>query len=390
MKIAFLSKDYPPDLIGGVGTYVYEVSRLLAKKSHTVFVVTCAKDIPLEYTDAGVTVFRVKAKRLKVLDHLRTKIGGLIERLEYSLAVSGKIDEIVKHYGLDLIETSEARAEGFWYYFFHKHPPLIIKLHTPETFAFALDHTPDTLDYRLIKSLEERWLQKASRKIGLSPDVVELTARHFKTRLGNVPSVPNPIDINFFKPSHDALLNDFPHILYVGRLEFRKGIHTLIRAFSYIQDSFPYARLTLIGADCGMKGYLFEKIAKLKYPDRVIWIDRIPRENLLEHYRNSSVCVVPSIWENYPYVCLEAMACAKPVIASDIGGLSTMIRHGENGLLFTPGSSRQLAERLTYLLKNPQLMRQFGLAARRSIEETYAPEKIAEATLQIYESLLKH
>ena len=390
MKIAFLSKDYPPDLIGGVGTYIYEISRLLAKIGHTVFVVTCAKDIPLEYNDAGVTIFRVKAKRLKILDQLRTKIGGLIERLEYSLAVSGKIDEIVKHYGLDLIETSEARAEGFWYYLFHKHPPLIIKLHTPETFAFALDHTPDTLDYRLIKSLEEYWLQKASRKIGLSRDVVELTARHFKIHLGNVPSVPNPIDTNFFKPAHDLLLNDFPHILYVGRLEFRKGIHTLIRAFSYLQDFLPQARLTLIGADCGMKGYLFEKIAKLKYPDRVIWIDQIPRENLLEHYQHSSVCVVPSIWENYPYVCLEAMACAKPVIASDIGGLSTMIRHGENGLLFTPGSSRQLAQSLVHLLKNPQLMDKLGKAARKSIEEKYAPQIIAKATLQVYESLLKH
>jgi glycosyltransferase involved in cell wall biosynthesis len=246
------------------------------------------------------------------------------------------------------------------------------------------------LDYRLIKSLEERWLQKASRKIGLSRDVVELTARHFKTRLDNVPLVPNPVDINFFKPSSDAFLNDSLYILYVGRLEFRKGIHTLIRAFSYLQDCLPQSRLTLIGADCGMKSYLFEKIAKLKYPDRVIWIDQIPRENLLEYYRNSSVCVIPSIWENYPYVCLEAMACAKPVIASDIGGLHTMIRHGENGLLFTPGSSRQLTERLAYLLKNPQLMRQFGQAGRKSIEETYAPEKIAEATLQIYESLLKH
>ena len=134
-----------------------------------------------------------------------------------------------------------------------------------------------------------------------------------------------------------------------------------------------------------MKGYLFEKIAKLKYPDRVIWIDQIPRENLLEHYQHSSVCVVPSIWENYPYVCLEAMACAKPVIASDIGGLSTMIRHGENGLLFSPGSSRQLAQSLTYLLNNPQLIPRLGQAARKTIEERYAPQTIAKATLEVYE-----
>ena len=390
MKIAFLSKDYPPDLIGGVGTYIYEVSRLLAKMGHTVFVITYAQDSPIEYNDGGVTVCRVKAKKIKSVDSLRGRIGGLLERLEYSLAVSNKIDEIVKKYGLDLIETSEARAEGFWYYLFHKNPPLVIKLHTPETVAFALDHTPETLDYRLIKLLEERWLQKAAHKIGLSQEVVELTARHFKARLGKVPLVPNPIDINFFKPSSDAVLNDFQNILYVGRLEFRKGVHTLIRAFSYIQEDFPKAKLTIIGSDCGMSGYLFEKIAKLKYPKQVTWLGQIPREGLLEHYQHSSVCVVPSIWENYPYVCLEAMACAKPVIASDVGGLRSMIRHGENGLLFSPGSSRQLAQSLTYLLNNPQLIPRLGQAARKTIEERYAPQRIAKATLEVYESLLKN
>ena len=390
MKIAFLSKDYPPDLIGGVGTYIYEVSRLLAKMGHTVFVITYAQDSPIEYNDAGVTVCRVKAKKIKSVDSLRGRIGGLLERLEYSLAVSNKIDEIVKKYGLDLIETSEARAEGFWYYLFHKNPPLVIKLHTPETVAFALDHTPETLDYRLIKLMEERWLQKAAQKIGLSQEVVELTAKHFKSRLGKVPSVPNPIDINFFKPNPDTALNDPENILYVGRLEFRKGVHTLIRAFSYIQDDFPKAKLTIIGSDCGMSGYLFEKIAKLKYPKQVTWLGSIPREGLPEYYQRSSVCVVPSIWENYPYVCLEAMACAKPVIASDIGGLRSMIRHGENGLLFAPGSSRQLAQNLIHLLKNPQLIDKFGKAARKDIEEKYAPQIIAKATLQIYESLLKH
>ena len=176
----------------------------------------------------------------------------------------------------------------------------------------------------------------------------------------------------------------------MGRLEFRKGVHTLIRAFSYIQDDFPKAKLTIIGSDCGMSGYLFEKIAKLKYPKQVTWLGSIPREGLPEYYQRSSVCVVPSIWENYPYVCLEAMACAKPVIASDIGGLRSMIRHGENGLLFAPGSSRQLAQNLIHLLKNPQLIDKFGKAARKDIEEKYAPQIIAKATLQIYESLLKH
>lgn len=388
MNVLFLSKDYPPHLIGGVGVYVYEMSRLLARMGHNVFVITKTDTIPCEYVDAGVRVYRVKSKYFRFLNAVRMKLPGFLERLEYSLAVSEKIPKVVKDYQINIIETCEARAEAFWYYLTHKRPALVIKLHTPETVAFQLDYTPETCDYRMIKLLEEHWVSTASQCIGLSAEVVDLTAKHFSMKFDNVSLMPNPIDLEMFKPSSNGLKEHPLEVLYVGRLEFRKGVHTLMKAFLRVQEEIPQARLTLIGADCGMRGYMEEKIRQLKNPEFVQWIDQVPREALVAYFQRSAVCVVPSLWENYPYVCLEALACGKAVVASKTGGLKKIINDGSNGILVPPGSSMMLEEAIVRLLKDQPLREALGRQARIYIENEYAPEKIAQRTVEIYEQIL--
>ena len=236
--------------------------------------------------------------------------------------------------------------------------------------------------------MEEFWINKAAQRTGLSEAVVKLTARHFSMKLINVPLLPNPIDIELLKPSLSASENNSLEILYVGRLEFRKGVHTLIRAFKDVQENVPQAELTFIGANCGMKDYLLSKTLQLRYPEKVKFIEQLPRNRLVEYYQRSTVCVVPSIWENYPYTCLEAMACGKPVIACDTGGLKDIITHRFNGILFPPESSRALSEAIVALLKDSKQRKILGLNARKTIEEKHSPEKVAQKTLYIYQNIL--
>jgi glycosyltransferase involved in cell wall biosynthesis len=296
--------------------------------------------------------------------------------------------EVVREQRIDIVETCEARAEAFWYYLLRRNPPLVIKLHTPETVAFKLDHTPTTLDYRLIKLLEEYWISRAKQRIGLSAEVVELTRRHFSMRLQDAPLMSNPIDLEAFYPSSNGMGAGVPEILYVGRLEFRKGVHTLMRAFTYVQERIPDARLTLIGSDCGMSWYVHEKIRQLKYPERANWIGEVSRQELSKYYQHSTVCVVPSLWENYPYVCLEALACGKAVVASNTGGIKKIIRDGENGLLVPAGSSRRLAEAIVRLLNDAHLRERLGKEARAFMEKEYASDKLAGQATAIYERIL--
>lgn len=390
MNILFLSRDYPPHLIGGVGTYIYELSQILVNMGHKVFVLTKDDEFDLEYEDKGVHIFKVKTKKFKIFDPLRDRIGGFLERLEYSYSISKKIKEIVKRYKIDIIESCEARQEGFWYYLFRNHPPLVIKLHTPESIIFKLNGESITLDNFLIRFLEEYWLLKAKKIISVSKAILKLTSDFFQLNFKGTPIIPNPININnlkFYKEIENT--TNRPIILYVGRLEFRKGPHVLIRAIPFVIKEMPETKFLFIGSDCGMKQYLLTKVNELNLNKNVSFIDQLPRNKLEEYYQQATICVVPSLWENYPYVILEAMSYAKPIVSTQIGGIPEIIQDRIDGFLVPPGSPNSLAKAILELLNDKDLRKSLGENARKKIEQIYSPFIIAKKTLDIYESLTK-
>lgn len=391
MNILFVTRDYPPNLIGGVGVYVEELSRPLTKMGHKVFVLTQADEFDCEYVDRGVRIFGVRSAKINFLNPAREKIKGFLDRLEYSWAASKKIKEIVQRYKIDIIESCEARAEGLWFYMFRNSPPLVIKLHTPESIVFQLDQVPKALDYLLIRMLEECWIRKANKIVGLSKSIIELSGRFFQLRSNNFPIVPNPIDIHKFKPGENSIeITDEPLILYVGRLEFRKGVHVLIRAIPLILKNFPKAKFQLIGDDCGMRKYLLKKVDELGLNGRVTFIEQMPRSSLIEHYHRSTLCVIPSLWENHPFVLLEAMACGKAVVATYTGGIPEIIQNNIDGILVSPGSPLALADGITELLNNKELRESIGKNARTKIEKRHSPYEVARRTLEIYGRVTKN
>jgi len=389
MNILFLSKDYPPNHTGGVGIYVLEISRLLAKMGHKVYVITQAVEYPCKYIDSGVTVFRVKPKKLHFLDIIRNKLPGTVERLEYSFSAFKKIKEIVRKYDIDIVESSEARFEGLFYFLFNKKPKLVIKLHTPESVALKLDNVYPDFDYKVRLILEKWWIRRADRLVTLTQAVKDLTSRHYNLQLDGIPLTPNPIDIDFFKPGESKIAtNGTPTVLYVGRLEFRKGVHVLMRAIPGVLKVIPEARFIFVGRDSGMKSYLINKINQTGYFNNISIVDGVPRYKLRDFYQNCTVCVLPSLWENHPYTCLEAMGCGKPVIATNIGGFPEIIENGVNGVLVDAGSSIKLADAIIRLLLNKNLCEDLGRNARGTMESDYNSKDVAGKTLSIYTQLL--
>ncbi|RJO63720.1 MAG: glycosyltransferase family 1 protein [Candidatus Omnitrophota bacterium] len=387
MNILFLSRDYPPLQIGGVGTYVYEITRLLAKMGNQVYVITGAFDGPLEYIDEGVHVVRVQAAQWRFFDELPIRLQGITERVAYSISVSQKIKQLVRRHKIDIIESCEARAEGFWFYLFHRNPPLVIKLHTPESIVFTLDRVPQSLDFKCIKALEEWWILRARKLIGLSHNIIDLTCRYFKISLRNVPVIENPLDIDFFCP--DPSVHPVRYrILFAGRLEFRKGVHVLIRAIPLVLKRIPEATFIFVGSDCGVKDYLLNKTKELGIEHAVTFLDQVPRGQIPGYYHRCEVSVVPSIWENHPYAVLEAMACGKPVIASNIGGIPEIIQDGVNGVLVPAGSPVSLASAIEKVLLDAGLKEKLGRNARHYIVRQYDPQYVTLKNLAIYEETL--
>ncbi|MDD5566082.1 MAG: glycosyltransferase family 4 protein [Candidatus Omnitrophica bacterium] len=388
MNILFLSRDYPPLQTGGVGTYVYEISRLLAKMGNQVHVITGAPEGPLEYIDQGVHVVRVRVAARRFFGGFPVRLTGVIERIAYSMSVSREIKKLIRRHRIDIIESCEARAEGFWFYLFHRNPALVIKLHTPESIVFTLDGIPATLDFKCIKALEEWWILRARKLIGLSRNIIDLTSRYFKIPLRNVPVIENPLDTAFFRP--DPLVHPVRYrILFSGRLEFRKGVHVLIRAVPLLLERIPEATFLFVGSDCGVKEYLLKKTRELGIERAVDFLNQVPREQMLLHYQRCEVSVVPSLWENHPYAVLEAMACGKPVVASNIGGIPEIIQDGFNGMLVPAGSPVSLAAAIEKVLLDAELKARLGRNARHYIERQYDPQYLTLKNLAIYVTLLR-
>jgi len=389
MNIVFLSREFPPAHNGGVGIYTYEMSRLLAKHGHRVYVVTEAIETPLRYQHNGVTVFRILPRRIGVSGRVRTYAPGFIDRLEYSRAVSSALKTILSLAPIDIVESCEARGEGFLFYLLRNRPRLVIKLHTPEGIVYKLNREPVHRDRNYIEKLEGWWLRKARTLVGLSNAIVSLSCAHYGLKTDGIQILPNPLDIRAFSPAPVSALMTPPLVLYVRRLAFRKGCHVLIRSIPAVLRAVPDARFMFVGHDCGMSDYLTRQASALGISGRVEFAGCRPREELAGYYNRCSVCCVPSLWENQPYSCLEAMACGRPVVASRTGGIPEIIEDGVNGLLAPPGSVISLAGAIVRVLEDRKFADSLGSNARKTIEMHYEHETVMKRTLKIYERVLK-
>ncbi len=174
------------------------------------------------------------------------------------------------------------------------------------------------------------------------------------------------------------------YIIFVGRLSSEKGLETLIESWEYIKKTNIY--LKIVG-----NGPLSQKINAFaqQYPT-VEWLDNQPRDCVLQLMKNAKALVVPSIWfEGFPMVIAEAFAVGLPIIASNIGGLSTIIKSGCTGLHFNPGNPRELAKKIDWAFSNPNALLQMRNKVRLEFEETFSSEKNYQKLLSIYENALQ-
>jgi glycosyltransferase involved in cell wall biosynthesis len=186
--------------------------------------------------------------------------------------------------------------------------------------------------------------------------------------------IPNGIDTSRIEVSRQ----DEGFVLYLGRLSPEKGIETLLRA--HASDNAAW-RLVIAGS-----GPLLEDL-KTRFP-LAEFTGYLTGNALEARLREASVVVVPSEWhENSPLSILEAMAHAKPIVASRIGGIPELVREGETGLLFEPNNFQQLSNCIRTLLRDSDLRKKFGRQGRRIAETEYSLQRHGAALLSLYRSL---
>jgi glycosyltransferase involved in cell wall biosynthesis len=176
-------------------------------------------------------------------------------------------------------------------------------------------------------------------------------------------------------------------MIYAGVLTPLKGIHHLISAFGLIAEDFPSARLFVVGKDEN-KSYaadLKEQVRKLDLNDRVQFMGAQPQSELAMCMAKALVLVLPSISEGLGRVVIEAMAAGTPVIGSRVGGIPELIKDAVTGFLVPPTDERALAEKLRWMLENPDAARAMGERARSFAEQLFSTESYLKGYKQIFD-----
>jgi len=226
--------------------------------------------------------------------------------------------------------------------------------------------------------------------------VTQDLARKAKARSGreDVQVIYNGVNADLFTPSSpDPELRSIiglgqgPVVGFVGEARAKKGIGALLRIFPRIHEETG-AQLLFVG---GMRREAQEmlELFRRRYPHiPLILVPPQPYEEMPRYYALLDVLVMPSLRDGLPNAILEAMACGRPVVASNVGGMPDAITNGVDGILLPPGEDEAWVEAITWLIENPQEAERLGCAARNTVTERFTVERELRETLSLYESIL--
>jgi D-inositol-3-phosphate glycosyltransferase len=247
-------------------------------------------------------------------------------------------------------------------------------------------------DYRI--DGERMVAHGVDRVICASEGEKEMLGSLYSVPASRVTVVPCGVDTDVFRPLDRAgvrrELGFSPKeriVLFVGRIEPLKGIDVLLRAVSNLDQRFRVLVIGGDGKDVARKSELAALAAELRIADKVTFLEAVPHGELPLYYNAADICVVPSYYESFGLVAVEAMACGLPVIASRVGGLKDTVRDGQTGYLVPWLCPEPFAERLELLLNNDTLRRSLGLEARISAER-YHWSEVAARVEDVYHELV--
>ncbi len=399
MKIAFISYEYPPDTAcGGIATYVYQASRLLQKRGHHVEVFTsspyrCGTEI-----QDGILIHRVNET----------------DRQEFSKWIGKLFADQHALTQFDVLEAPEYNAEAREAIRLVPDIPLVVKLHTPSFLIAKLSTSELSLlrkarlyIYALRKGVRSNfgWKYDPNNDIErlhtLDADEIVAPSQSLGKKLveawgldaKKISYVPNP-----YVPSEELLkipVETHTNIVtFLGRLEIRKGILDIARAIPLILRQYPKAKFRFVGQplhsphrNLDMQQYLEHKLRH--YSDSLEFTGLIGSERVPDILANTDICVFPSLWENFPNVCLESMAAARGVIGSSAGGMAEMLDDGRRGKLVPPRSPKKIVQAAIELLENPELRIKLGELARERVLNEYNTERIGALQEASYTRAIK-
>jgi glycosyltransferase involved in cell wall biosynthesis len=398
VKIALLSFEYPPETgFGGIGTYTWHHARGLASLGHEVHVLAGARAAtPLrEAAHDGVQVHRFWSggALMRAFEGLgRFRLWWTRQRLQNAWSMYRGISLLHRAHRYDVLEMPECGAEGALVTRLMR-VPAVVRLHSPSQLIMPFyDVRPS--DITICSAVERGAMRNATEITACS----EFVAAESNLKLGinrRATVIQNGLDVDWFDAAEPIDVHGkygLPRrrltIVFTGRMERRKGIHVCPDIAAAILERFDVT-FVLAGDDLFgyLKNTLLPGLAARRLKGSIHWTGPLGVQDVRALVRASDIVLLPSLWENSPYSCLEAMAAGRAVVTSNQGGMPELIQDGVNGLLATPGDAASFIDRIERLIEDPALRERLGSAARATILTKHRHTHVARQALSLYREL---
>ena len=389
LSVMMLTWEFPPRIIGGISPHVYYLSRSLARNGVKVFVVTCDfPGAPQHEVLDGVEVYRVDSYRNPSPDfatwvylmnvNMQKEAATIIRNLDENIDVLHAHDWLVATAGIGLKHV------------FRK--PLFATIHSTEIGRRNGIH----LDHERMIHETEAWLTYEAWKVICCSDYM---VSHVRWAFGLPPDkqvmIPNGVNTDVYAEAQRKDLTQFRRrfalpseriVLFVGRLVYEKGVHVLVNAIPKVLEKVN-TKTVIVG-----NGYMKEQVSGivkgLGIDQKAMFTGFVDDETLRRLQTCADVSVVPSLFEPFGIVALEAMAAKSPVVVSDTGGLAEIVDHDVDGIKVYPNNPDSLAWGITRVLTDERNANRLRSNAYKKIQEKYNWDTIAKKTRDVYRTVL--
>ena len=389
LTVMMLTWEFPPRIIGGISPHVYYLSRNLAKNGVKVYVVTCDfPEAPQHEVVDGVEVFRIDSYKNPSPDfatwvylmnvNMQKEAAALVNSISGNVDIFHAHDWLVANAGIGLKHV------------FRK--PLLTTIHSTEIGRRNGIH----FDYERMIHETEAWLTYEAWKVICCSDYM---VSHVKWAFGlptdKLVMIPNGVNAEAYTRMEQDDLSSFrgkfalPEekiVLFVGRLVYEKGVHVLVNAVPKVLEKVN-AKFIIVGNGY-MKEQLSNIVKNMGLAHKVQFTGFVDDETLRKLQKCADVSVVPSLFEPFGIVALEAMAAKSPVVVSDTGGLSEIVEHDVTGVKVYANNPESLAWGITKVLLDENFANLIKANAYKKVQEKYNWNKIAQQTKANYETVL--
>lgn len=394
LRIAFATPEYVTEkhFDGGLSNYIHRVARLLVQQGHEVHVLTLSEIDQAEFCHEGVQVHRIflgtKHHRLNRLTCYR--MGNTLKWLEFSTQVYGKLKHLHQRSPIDLLQFPNWSYCGLVSSLLLP-IPRVLRISSYRPIWNQMGNTVRNLDSQLVEWFEFLQLRLSPYLYAPSYTLQRILAQH--AHIHHVKVIRTP----FFLETQDwdntiyrQYLMGKKYLLFFGRFQLHKGFHVLVQALPQVLRQHSDCQVAFVGQDMGstlaasMKDYA--KTYCCDFLDRLTFIPQLSHHQLYPIIAKAYLVALPSLIDNLPNACLEAMALGKPIVGTIGASFEELLSDGETGFLVPPNQASALANKISEAWTHPHLDK-IGQAAQQQMAE-FAPERTVEAVLQFYQEVL--